>query len=48
VILKKHKNNTRKVSVFKTAIFNSKIGDEQSILDMFELKSGNYASDKQY
>ena len=45
---KETQNNTRKVSVFKTAIFNSKIGDEQSILDMFELKSGNYASDKQY
>ena len=45
---KETQNNTKKVSVFKTAIFNSKIGDEQSILDMFELKSGNYASDKQY
>ena len=45
---KETQNNTKKVSVFKTAIFNSKIGDEQSILDMFELKSGNYAQDKQY
>ena len=45
---KETQNNTKKVSVFKTAIFNSKIGDEQNILDMFELKSGNYAQDKQY
>ena len=45
---KETQNNTKKVSVFKTAIFNSKIGDEQSILNMFELKSGNYAQDKQY
>tara|TARA_Y100001970_G_scaffold290505_1_gene424482 strand:- start:11197 stop:13287 length:2091 start_codon:yes stop_codon:yes gene_type:complete len=45
---KETQNNTKKISVFKTAIFNSKIGDEQSILDMFELKSGNYAQDKQY
>ena len=45
---KETQNNTKKVSVFKTAIFNSKIGDEQNILNMFELKSGNYAQDKQY
>ena len=40
--------NTIKVSVFKSEIFNSKIGNEQKILDSFELNSGNLAQDLEY
>ena len=45
---KETQNNTKKVSVFKTAIFNSKIGDEQNILNMFELKSVKQLDKGQY
>jgi len=40
--------NTIRVSVFKSEIFNSKIGNEQKILDGFELNSGNLAQDLEY
>jgi hypothetical protein len=40
--------NTIRVSSFKSEIFNSKIGDEQKILDSFELNSGNLAQDLEY
>tara|TARA_R110000803_G_scaffold95040_1_gene162791 strand:- start:3668 stop:5779 length:2112 start_codon:yes stop_codon:yes gene_type:complete len=45
---KETQSNTIKVSVFKSAIFNSKIGEEQTILNSFNLNSENYAQDKQY
>lgn len=40
--------NTIRVSSFKSEIFNSKIGNEQKILDGFELNSGNLAEDLKY
>jgi hypothetical protein len=40
--------NTIRVSVFKSEIFNSKIGNENKILDSFELNSGNLAQDLEY
>ena len=40
--------NTIRVSSFKSEIFNSKIGNEQKILDSFELNSGNLAQDLEY
>mgnify|MGYP003639974734 FL=1 len=40
--------NTIRVSSFKSEIFNSKIGNEQKILDSFELNSGNLAEDLKY
>ena len=40
--------NTIRVSSFKSEIFNSKIGNEQKILDGFELNSGNLAQDLEY
>jgi hypothetical protein len=40
--------NTIRVSAFKSEIFNSKIGNEQKILDSFELNSGNLAQDLEY
>ena len=40
--------NTIRVSVFKSEIFNSKIGNEQKILNSFELNSGNLAQDLEY
>ena len=45
---KETQTNTIRVSVFKSEIFNSKIGDEQKILDSFELNSGNLAQDLEY
>ena len=45
---KETQSNTMRVSVFKSEIFNSKIGDEQKILDSFELNSGNLAQDLEY
>ena len=40
--------NTIRVSSFKSEIFNSKIGNEQKILNSFELNSGNLAQDLEY
>ena len=40
--------NTIRVSSFKSEIFNSKVGDEQKILDSFELNSDNVAEDLKY
>ena len=45
---KETQSNTIRVSVFKSEIFNSKIGNEQKILDGFELNSGNLAQDLEY
>mgnify|MGYP003112683465 FL=1 len=45
---KETQSNTIRVSVFKSEIFNSKIGDEQKILNSFELNSGNLAQDLEY
>jgi len=45
---KETQSNTMRVSVFKSKIFNSKIGDELKILDSFELNSGNLAQDLEY
>jgi hypothetical protein len=45
---KETQSNTMRVSVFKSKIFNSKIGDEPKILDSFELNSGNLAQDLEY
>ena len=45
---KETQSNTMRVSVFKSEIFNSKIGDENKILDSFQLNSGNLAEDLKY
>jgi len=45
---KETQSNTMRVSVFKSQIFNSKVGDEPKILDSFELNSGNLAEDLKY
>ena len=45
---KETQSNTIRVSVFKSEIFNSKIGDEQKILNSFKLNSGNLAQDLEY
>lgn len=45
---KETQSNTMRVSVFKSEIFNSKIGDENKILDSFKLNSGNLAQDLEY
>jgi hypothetical protein len=41
-------NNTIKLSTVKSAIFNSKVGEENAILDSWNLTSGNEAQDLQY
>ncbi len=41
-------NNTIKLSTVKSAIFNSKVGEENSILDSWNLTSGNDAEDLKY
>ncbi len=41
-------NNTIKLSTVKSAIFNSKLGEENPILDSWNLTSGNEAQDLQY
>jgi len=41
-------NNTLKLSTVKSAIFNSKEGEEQAILDSWNLNSKNYAQDLEY
>jgi len=45
---KETQNNTIKLSTVKSAIFNSKAGEENAILDSWNLSSGNYAQDLEY
>lgn len=45
---KQTEGNTVKLSVVKDQIFNSKEGEEEAILDSWNLSSGNYAQDLEY
>jgi hypothetical protein len=45
---KQTETNTVKLSVVKDQIFNSKSGEEEAILDSWNLSSGNYAEDLKY